>query len=107
MSLGQQSGRAAGSIDETFKQQLRHFSQFFDQLVEMVPAKFYIDSGREDASNVKYLKKSAKAEAKRHAKDAAKKRKREKLDPDRIQTTLEVQVRGAGLYPHPADPWPG
>ena len=79
-------------LDAAFKQQLRQFSQFFDHLVELVPAKFYIDSGREDASNVKYLKKSAKAEAKRQAKDAAKKRKREKLDPGRIQTTLEVQV---------------
>ena len=92
MSSAQQSAAGSLPLDAAFKQQLRQFSQFFDHLVELVPAKFYIDSGREDASNVKYLKKSAKAEAKRQAKDAAKKRKREKLDPGRIQTTLEVQV---------------
>ena len=78
--------------DVALKHKLRQFSQFFDRLVELVPARYYIDSEREEPANTRFLKKSAKAEVKRVAKDAAKKRKREKLDPDSAQTTLDVQV---------------
>ena len=60
--------------------------------MEMVPAKYYVDDGREDASSLKYLKKSAKLEAKQQRKEAAKKRKREQLDPGKTQSTLEAQV---------------
>ena len=79
-------------------QRLRQYSQFFDRLVELVPAKYYLDTDREEPANSRFLKKNAKADAKRAAKDAAKKRKRERLDPDTAQTTLDVQVVGVGSY---------
>ena len=78
--------------EEAFRAQLRRISLFFDRLVDMVPAKQYVDDGREDAGSLKYLKKSAKLEAKQQRKEAGKKRKRENLDPDKQQSTLEVQV---------------
>ncbi|CAK0783589.1 hypothetical protein CVIRNUC_006788 [Coccomyxa viridis] len=81
----------AQADEEAFKAQLRRISKFFDQLVDMVPAKHYVDDGREDAGSLKYLKKSAKLEAKQQRKEAAKKRKRENLDPDKTQSTLEAQ----------------
>jgi hypothetical protein len=87
-----QPHEAEHSTDEALKQKLRQYSQFFDRLVELVPARYYLDSEREEPANTRFLKKSAKAEAKRVAKDAAKKRKREKLDPGSVKTTLDVQV---------------
>ncbi|CAL5220486.1 g2513 [Coccomyxa viridis] len=77
--------------EEAFRAQLRRISHFFDRLVDMVPAKHYVDDSREDAGPLKYLKKGAKLEAKQQRKEAAKKRKRENLDPDKQQSTLEVQ----------------
>ena len=79
--------------EEAFRAQLRRISHFFDRLVDMVPAKHYVDDGREDAGSLKYLEKSAKLEAKQQRKEAAKKRKRETLNPDKQQTTLKIQVR--------------
>ena len=91
-SRGVASQDYAQADEEAFKAQLRRISQFFDQLVDMVPAKHYVDDGREDVGSLKYLKKSAKLEAKQQRKEAAKKRKRENLDPDKTQSTLEAQV---------------
>ena len=79
--------------EEAFRAQLKRISHFFDRLVDMVPAKHYVDDGREGVGSLKYLKKSAKLEAKHQRKEAGKKRKRENLDPDKQQSTLEVQVR--------------
>ena len=91
-SHGAASQESAQADEQAFKAQLRRISKFFDQLVDMVPAKHYMDDGREDAGSIKYLKKSAKLEAKQQRKEAAKKRKREQLNPDNTQSTLEVQV---------------
>lgn len=84
---------AAKSDEEAFRAQLRRTSQFFDRLVDMIPAKHYVDDGREDAGSLKFLKKSAKLEAKQQRKEAAKKRKRDNLDPDKQQSTLDIQVK--------------
>ena len=92
--------------EEAFRAQLRRISHFFDHLVDMIPAKHYMDDGREDAGSLKYLKKSAKLEAKQQRKEAAKKRKRENLNPDKQQSTLEIQVssqRSLRLFTYPTD----
>jgi len=88
---------SARGDEEAFRAQLRRTSLFFDRLVDMVPAKHYVDDGRDDAGSLKYLKKSAKLEAKQQRKEAGKKRKRENLDPDIQQSTLEVQVRSSDM----------
>lgn len=82
----------AANSDEDFRHQLKSYSQFFNRLVDMVPAKYYFDNTDEDPVQLKYMKKGAKVDAKRERKEAAKKRKREKLDPDKAQTALDIQV---------------
>ncbi|CAL8464268.1 g3803 [Coccomyxa elongata] len=58
----------------------------------MVPEKYYFDNTDEDPVQLKYMKKGAKVDAKRERKEAAKKRKREKLDPDKAKTALDIQL---------------
>jgi len=65
-------------------------SEFFDHLVDLIPAKYYHESDFE-VVNPRYLKKAEKAAAKMAAKEAYKKAKRAKLDPDQAKTSLEVQ----------------
>lgn len=65
-------------------------SNFFDRLVELVPAKYYLPAESEPV-NLKYLKKSAKDEAKAQFKQQYKQNKRAKLDPDQAKTTLQLQ----------------
>ena len=93
MCAANEAPAASGGLgDEDFRQQLKSYSHFFNRLVEMVPAKYYFDNTDEDPKRLKYMKKGAKVDAKRERKEAAKKRKREKLDPDKAQTALDVQV---------------
>ncbi|EFJ45299.1 hypothetical protein VOLCADRAFT_121188 [Volvox carteri f. nagariensis] len=69
-------------------------ARFFDHLVELVPAKFYYDD--ESARiNPRHLAKAAREALKADAKSKAKIAKREKLDPDKAATTLELQRRKA------------
>ena len=67
---------------------------FFDRLVELVPAKYYLAAEQEPV-NLKYLKKSARDEAKAAFKQQYKANKRAKLDPDTAQTTLQLQRAAA------------
>ena len=69
---------------------LEAHSRFFDHLVELVPAKYYL-AGEQEPLNLKYMKKSARDEAKAAFKQQYKQNKRAKLDPDRAKTTLELQ----------------
>ena len=71
-------------------------SDFFDKLVELIPAKYYVP----DEANPEWSKfnksKSAKAAAKQEAKENSKKALRAKLQPGNAQTTLE-KIRTAEL----------
>ncbi|GAB4818093.1 hypothetical protein N2152v2_005139 [Parachlorella kessleri] len=69
---------------------LEAHSRFFDHLVELVPAKYYL-AGEQEPLNLKYMKKSARDEAKAAFKQQYKQNKRAKLDPGRAKTTLELQ----------------
>lgn len=88
----QSQASKGGPGSDDFRQQLKCYSQFFNRLVELVPAKYYFDNTDEDPVQLKYMKKGAKVDAKKERKEAAKKRKREKLDPDKAQTALDIQV---------------
>ncbi len=68
---------------------LQH-SQFFDQLVDLIPARFYHGEG-EDRLHLKSMKKAQRAALKPELKAKAKENKRRKLDPDAPATALEVQ----------------
>jgi len=69
---------------------LSSHSTFFDQLVDLVPAKYYHDGAYEQV-NPRFLKKAEREAAKLAAKEAYKRNKKEKLDPDQSKTSLEVQ----------------
>mmetsp|Transcript_31557 Transcript_31557/g.80879 ORF Transcript_31557/g.80879 Transcript_31557/m.80879 type:complete len:364 (+) Transcript_31557:65-1156(+) len=75
--------------------------KFFDKMVELIPAKYYHDSGHEGAAN-KFLPKAERAAARSAAKDAAKAAKKTKLDPDQAKTALDVQREAAGAAPEGA-----
>lgn len=73
--------------------ELESHNEFFDGLVNMIPARLYIagNSG-DDAFNSKYLKGQHK-ESKEARKARNKIAKREKFDPERVETTLETKRR--------------
>ncbi|XP_068657433.1 ribosomal RNA-processing protein 14-C [Aristolochia californica] len=68
-------------------------SIFFDKLVELIPAKFYLPI--EDKEKVWYqgLSKAAKASAKKESRENTKKARRARLDPEKSTTTLELLKR--------------
>lgn len=122
-------------------EQLAAHSRFFDSLVDLVPAKYYLDAGQDDRVrgsgrrggrspssggplcllllalrlsspgprsrhaltvgkhvpqvNLKYMKKSARDEAKAAFKQQYKAAKRSKLDPDQAKGTLALQKEAA------------
>lgn len=67
-------------------------AKFFDHLVELVPAKYYYDDEFAKV-NPRFLAKAARDAFKAEAKTKAKEAKRERLDPDKAATTLELQRR--------------
>lgn len=70
-------------------------SLFFDRLVELVPARFYLPS--EDPQNPGYygMSKAEKAAARKATKLNLKKARRARLDPENYASTLELVKRNA------------
>ena len=79
-------------MDELLSEIVSH-NEFFDNLVNMIPARLYVagHSG-DDAYNSKYLKGQHK-ESKEARKARNKIAKREKFDPEKMETTLETKRR--------------
>ena len=73
--------------------ELESHNEFFDDLVNMIPARLYVagHSG-DDAYNPKYLKGQHK-ESKEARKARSKIAKRAKFDPEKVETTLETKRR--------------
>ena len=84
--------------DAALEDRVREHSDFFDRLVELIPAKYYVP----EEANPEWSKfnktKSAKAAAKQAAKENSKKALRAKLQPSNARSTLE-RVREAALGP--------
>ncbi|PSC68647.1 surfeit locus 6-like protein [Micractinium conductrix] len=70
-------------------------SRFFDALVDLVPARHYLEGAEDKVVNLKYMKKSARDEARAAFKQQHKAVKRAQLDPDTAKTTLELQKEAA------------
>lgn len=67
-------------------------SAFFDYLVELIPAKYYLATTDGDEHfNLKYMKKSEREEARARIKKQAQHAKRTKLNPDAPRSTLQLQ----------------
>ena len=73
----------------SLKERVAGHSDFFDRLVELIPARYYVP----DEQNPEWSKfqktKSAKAAAKQAAKENSKKALRAKLQPGNAMTSLE------------------
>ncbi|KAL5542445.1 hypothetical protein UlMin_010155 [Ulmus minor] len=66
-------------------------SLFFDKLVELIPAKFYLPTDNVDKPWFQGLSKAAKASAKKESKQNIKKARRARLDPEKSSTsTLDL-----------------
>jgi len=76
-------------------QDLQSDNQFFDNLVDMIPAKLYVPGNSGDDYNPKYYKGQAK-ESKEARRAKAKQAKREKLNPDLAETTTATKKRLEG-----------
>ncbi|XP_030459665.1 ribosomal RNA-processing protein 14-C [Syzygium oleosum] len=73
------------------KSLIHQHSVFFDKLIELIPAKFYLPSDDKDKPWFQGLSKGAKASAKKESKENIKKARRERLDPERSsRTTLDL-----------------
>ena len=72
--------------------ELESHNAFFDSIVNMIPAKLYVAGASDQAYQSKYLKGQNKEskEAKRARNKIA---KREKFDPEKVETTLQVKKR--------------
>jgi Surfeit locus protein 6/60S ribosome biogenesis protein Rrp14 len=80
---------------EALFEQLQNDNLFFDELVDMIPAKIYVAGNSGDDFNPKYFKGQAK-ESKEARRAKNKQAKRAKLDPSLAETTTQVKKRLEG-----------
>ena len=91
----------AASATPAVSHDLAEHSAFFDSLVELVPARYYLEPD-EPLKNLKYLKKAERKATKAAMKAQLRQNKRAKLDPSAAKSTLELQQARA-LRNAPAD----
>ncbi|KAJ8443124.1 hypothetical protein Cgig2_005675 [Carnegiea gigantea] len=77
---------AAGDI----KTLIRDYATFFDDLVDRIPAKFYLPTADENKAWYQGLSKAAKAVAKQKSIENTKKARRDRLDPEKSTKTTEI-----------------
>ena len=80
---------------EGLEERLRHHSATFEAMVELIPAKYYIMQDDSDQFNSKYWVNRKQRAPKQSVKDASKKAKRLKLDPDSHKSFRELQEEEA------------
>ncbi|KAI8029056.1 hypothetical protein LOK49_LG01G00494 [Camellia lanceoleosa] len=92
---------ATTSAAADLKALIREHSLFFDKLIELIPAKFYLPS--DDAKPwFQGLKKSAREAAKQQTRENIKKARRDRLDPEKSQTsTLELLKKSIEIGKEP------
>ncbi|GMG99419.1 hypothetical protein Nepgr_001259 [Nepenthes gracilis] len=84
---------AAGTAasDGDIKSLIHGHALFFDKLIELIPAKFYLARDTHDNVWFKGLSKAAKKEAKQKSLENMKKARRDRLDPEKSsRTTLDL-----------------
>lgn len=94
---------AAGALHKNLLADLAEDNFFFDQLVDMVPAKLYIAGQSGDDYNPKYFKGQAK-ESKEARRAQNKQSKRAKFDPALTETTTQAKLRLEGSFTMPQKP---
>nr|XP_015869222.2 surfeit locus protein 6 homolog [Ziziphus jujuba var. spinosa] len=66
---------------------IHEHSLFFDKLVELIPARFYLPNDDEEKPWFQGLSKAKKASAKKESKENIKKARRDRMDPEKSSTT--------------------
>lgn len=66
---------------------IQQHSLFFNKLVELIPARFYLPSDDKDKPWFQGLSKAKKASAKKESKENIKKARRDRMDPEKSSTT--------------------
>jgi rRNA maturation endonuclease Nob1 len=79
---------------ESLSERLMQDVQIFDDLLKLIPAKFYVMDKSEEA-NGKFQHNKRKKAPKQAIKDATKKAKKAKLDPNNVKSIAEVQEEKA------------
>jgi len=97
------NAKTAASLHQNLLVDLNKDNYFFDQLVDMVPAKLYIAGQSGDDYNPKYFKGQAK-ESKEARRAKNKQSKRAKFDPDKAETTTQAKMRLDGGKTLPQKP---
>lgn len=69
--------------------------QIFDSLLKLIPAKFYVMDKSDDANGSKFQHNKRKKAPKQAIKDATKKAKKAKLDPNNVKSIEEIQAEKA------------
>ena len=76
---------------------IHNHALFFDKLIELIPAKFYLPTDDKEKPWFQGLNKAAKAKAKKETKENIKKSRRDRLDPDKPSaTTLDLLKESFG-----------
>lgn len=81
-------------IIDSLSDRLMHDVQIFDDLLKLIPAKFYVMDKSEEA-NGKFQHNKRKKAPKQAIKEATKKAKKAKLDPSNAKSIAEVQEEKA------------
>lgn len=80
--------------DVDLKSLIHQSSLFFDKLIELIPAKFYLPTDDKEKPWFHGLSKGAKASAKKEARENIKKARKNRLDPDKSSaTTLDLLMQ--------------
>ncbi|KAJ6890350.1 hypothetical protein NC651_023992 [Populus alba x Populus x berolinensis] len=79
------AGESGPDVD--LKSLIHQSSLFFDKLIELIPAKFYLPTDEKDKPWFHGLSKGAKASAKKEARENIKKARKDRLDPEKSSTT--------------------
>ncbi|XP_058184683.1 ribosomal RNA-processing protein 14-like [Rhododendron vialii] len=80
---------------------IRKNSSFFDNLIQLIPAKFYLPTEDDSKPYFPGLNKSAKLAAKQQTRDNIKKSRRDRLDPEKKPLTSTLDLLKQTLRPVP------
>ncbi|KAI8985083.1 surfeit locus protein 6-domain-containing protein [Pilobolus umbonatus] len=80
---------------DALSERLDQDATLFDNLLKLVPAKFYITSKGDDSNDSKFQHNKRKKAPKQAIKEATKKAKKAKLDPENAKNVLEIQEEKA------------
>ncbi|KAJ3416531.1 hypothetical protein HDV05_001268 [Chytridiales sp. JEL 0842] len=88
MSISAVLDRSSSTVEE----RLQQYQKSFESLLELIPAKYYLPTDNSDEMMNKFAKNKKNAAPKQAIKEATKKAKKLKFDPEAIKSTADMQV---------------